>query len=240
MKQNLLFIHGFRGNHLGLEDVIKYFDRDKYNIYAPDIPPAGSNSMKSYTPETYAEFIANYIKSNGIKSPILIGHSMGSIVAAAVAENYPELINKKIIFISPISVKVASFFKALSPLSAVLPNHLISHVTTKYFFVSKDKDLYKKTIDLTMIGGADSTSKKDSYKSAKFSANYSILDFDLAGKDIHYIAGEKDRLVPKERTKNASKKLGGTITFIKDTGHLVNYEDPKATAAAIEDFINAK
>ena len=62
MKTNLIFIHGFRGNSSGLKEVASYFDKKKFNIYTPNIPPAGDYSMREYTPLTYAKFIADYIE----------------------------------------------------------------------------------------------------------------------------------------------------------------------------------
>ncbi len=240
MKHNLLFIHGFRGNGLGLKDLAEnYFPKRSYNVFIPDIPPAGGNTLKEYSARFYARFIANYIKKNQIEKPILIGHSMGSIVAAAVAERYPELINEKIIFLAPISVKPAKPFAMLTPLTAVLPNKTIGYITTKYLFIPKDKNLFKQTLQTTYLCGADYTTKNDVFRSGKFSASCSIDDYEFKKKAC-FISGEKDRLIPREKTEKIAQKLNAKNVYIENSGHLLNYENPAATADAIKKFIKEK
>ena len=115
MKQSIIFMHGFRGSSLGMEKVAAHFDSKKYDVYVPDIPPAGDESLPEYSPRFYARFLARYIKDNDIKNPILVGHSMGSIIAAIMAERYPDLINQKLILMSPISARTGRFFRMLTP-----------------------------------------------------------------------------------------------------------------------------
>ncbi|MBR2588930.1 alpha/beta hydrolase [Candidatus Saccharibacteria bacterium] len=241
MKKNLIFIHGFRGDHLGLKEMAEnYFDKKKFNIYLPDIPPAGEHSMESYTPLTYAKFIADYIKAHNIKKPILIGHSMGSIVAAATAERYPELLDKKIIFLSPISIKPSAFFAALTPFSILLPNRLVTYITTKYLFIPKDRPLFLETLAISRLCGADYVSRIEVFKSARFSSHYCISDFDFASKKACFISGEKDRLIPRKKTEYVARNMESPTFYIKNTGHLLNYENPKETAFVIKNFIRRK
>ena len=153
MKPTLVFIHGLRGNALGLKEVAKKFPKKSFDIHMLEVPPAGNNTLKEYTARLYARFVAEYIKENKLEKPILIGHSMGSIVAAAVAERYPDLISDKIVFLSPISVHPNKFFSALTPFSAIMPNKFVGFITTKYLYVPKsdkelNKELFKKTLML--------------------------------------------------------------------------------------------
>ncbi len=233
---NLIFVHGLRGNHLGLEELASFFPRDIYNIYIPDLPPAGENSLVSYDSAHYVDFLANYIKSNNIKKPVLIGHSLGSIITAATVSKHPELVAKKTVFLSPISVKPAKFFAMLTPLTAVLPNKLIGYITTKYLFVPHDKKLLKSVLKTTYLCGADYTRRSDVFKAAKFSAQHAISDFDFKN-DALFLSGETDRLIPSKKTEETAKKYHAISKYIKGTGHLLNYEDPKTAAKIIRDFL---
>ena len=237
MRQNLIFVHGFRGNGLGLKELAtKYFPTEDYKCYILEVPPAGGKSLTEYTANNYAKFVADYIKKNKIKKPVLIGHSMGSIICAAVAERYPELIGDKLIFLSPISVKPAKFFAMLTPLTAILPNKIIGYISTKYMFIPKDKKLLKNTLKTTYLCGADYTTKKDVFKSAKFSSSCAIDDFNIK-KDILFLSGEKDRLIPRQKTEAVARKYSAKTAYVKGTGHLLNYENPKETATVIKRFL---
>lgn len=242
-KPALVFIHGFRGNHVGLEAVAREFP--DYKVYIPDIPPFGTaGDLQQYTPANYAKYISDYITRHHLQRPILIGHSMGSLVAAATATKYPQKINDKLILLAPISVKPPRPIAALQPLVAVLPNKFIGWITTKYLYIPSkraDRELYRKTLSLTYDGGAQYTSRKAVRLSAKFSATHSLQDFNFHKRTL-LLGGEKDRLIARRHTVKLATKLDSrrypvTTQFIKGAGHLLNYEKPAETATIIRQFI---
>lgn len=238
-KPPLLFIHGFRGTHEGLVDVAVWMMDKGYKCYYPDIPPFGSETkpLKSYNEKTYARFIANYIKKNKLKNPVLIGHSMGSLISAATAAKYPRLVSKKLVLLSPISVKPSRFIASLQPLVTFLPNKVIGFITTQYMLIQrKDREKTRDILDVTYRCGKYYTSKKDVRSAAKFSTEHQISDFKFK-KDTLIIAGEKDRLVKREKTEELANSLKAKTVFIKNSGHLVNYEDPRKVASAISEFL---
>ncbi|MBP3899808.1 alpha/beta hydrolase [Candidatus Saccharibacteria bacterium] len=236
MKKSIIFIHGFRGSSLGMEQVANCFDNKKYNIYVPDMPPAGDESLPEYSPRFYARFLARYIKNNEIEKPILVGHSMGSIIAAIMAERYSDLINKKLVLMSPISARTSKFFRMLTPLSVLLSNRVISQITTRFLLIPKDKSLLKKTILLVEHCGANYVSRFDVFKAAKFSTEYSISDFSFE-KEVCIIAGDKDRLMPHKKTDILASELNTKPIYIKNAGHLINYETPEQVAKYIKKFL---
>lgn len=234
-KTPLIFIHGYRGNHLGLADVAKEFEKD-YDVHSPDLPPAGGHKFEKYTADTYADALAEYIKKHKLSRPVLIGHSLGSIIATATAEKYPELINQKLILLAPISKKPAKFFGRLTPLTVLLPRRLVDFITTVFLFVPHDFKLFKKSLKTTHECSKDFVSRRDVMKAGTFSAAHSIADFNFKNDTI-LIAGEKDRLIPQKSTRQLAKDRGFKLDIIKGTGHLLNYEVPTKTAAAIRNFL---
>ena len=236
----IILVHGLRGSPLGLREIKRDLEKVGYKVYAPAVPPfAGAKPLEAYSNETYADFLANFIKKKKLKKPILIGHSMGSIIVAVTAERYPELVGERIILMSPISTKPAKFFAALTPLSALFPARLVDYLTTRYLFVPKDRTLFRKALAITHDCSNDHPPKKrDILASAKFSAFSSITDFDFLQKTL-LLAGETDRLIKKSATEQLAKKLGATAIFIPDSGHLHNYEKPHETATEIIRFLSA-
>lgn len=238
-KPDLLFVHGFRGNHLGMKDTIKYLEAKGYKCYAPDVPPAYNTQkeklpeLSEYTADGYAKWVADYILEKKLDRPILIGHSMGSIICAATAEKYPELINDKIFFLSPICVTPPKFICNLAPLTAILPTKWIGYITTKYLLIPKDKDTLRDVLKTTYKCAEKFTSKRDSGRAAKFSISFSISDFNFK-KNAVFIAGESDKLNSQKQIKEVAKKFGVKPTFLKKSGHLINYECPVVLAEEIE------
>lgn len=238
-KPPLLFIHGFRGTHEGLVDVAVWMTDRGYECYYPDIPPFGRESkpLKTYDEKSYAKFIADYIKQNKLKNPVLIGHSMGSLIAAATAAKYPRLVSKKLVLLSPISVKPPKPIAMLQPLITILPNKVVGFITTKYMLIQKkDHNKVRDILDVTYRCGAHYTSRKDVRKAAKFSADHSLSDFKFK-KDTLIVAGEKDRLISRSKTEDYAKTIKVEPKFIKNSGHLINYEEPRRVAEIISDFL---
>src|SRR6266498_6158240 len=102
-KKTIVMIHGFRGNHHGLYDIITTLP--DFRIVIPDLPGFGESTpmtAKKHDIEGYAEFTEQFVQKLKLGKPALLGHSFGSIVASAVAARSPELFSK-LILVNPIA-----------------------------------------------------------------------------------------------------------------------------------------
>ena len=238
VKPPILYVHGFRGSPVGNLETVAMLRKD-FEVHNPKIPPTGKdNLLLEYTSESYANFIAQYIKQHKLKKPVLVGHSMGSIIVAATMEKYPDLVNDKAVLVSPVSHKVNRILRFLQSLVVILPADFISYITTRFLFVPRDKVLFQKALLLTRQSASLITNKRALFKSASFSASHAISDYNLEGKKIMIIAGEKDRLVPIKYTENLAKNINAPLRITQNAGHLINYENPAVIAKNIEDFID--
>ena len=237
-KTPLLFIHGFRGAPKGLEEIASPLRSLGYPVFIPEIPPTGiNNSLPSYDPETYAEFIKNYIEANEIEKPVLIGHSMGSIICAAFAEIYPNISNEKLILLSPIASKVIKPIANLSSLITLLPNRPIDILTFKYLYVGKQKQNKRHAWELSKTQKTDFSSNLDLRASAKFSSKFTVSDFNFK-KDSLFILGNKDRLVSIKKAKKLAEKYHAKLKIVENTGHILTYENPTSVAEIIQEFLS--
>lgn len=255
-KPPLLFLHGFRGSHEGVIDISVWLLDQGYECYYPDLPPFGHSEteLEAYDADHYAKFIADYIKDtfgdlekHPERRPVLIGHSMGSIIAAATAAKYPDLTSDKLILLAPISTTPPKWIANLQPLVTVLPNHLVGYATTKYLATVKSRPEFKEALKTTYACSENYLSRKGVRASARFSASHKISDFDFH-KNTCLIAGDNDKLIARKYTDILEKTIrerfeqGNTpyeveIHYIKGGGHLINYENPRETAKLILDFL---
>lgn len=239
-KPALVLVHGFRGSPLGLEVIADDLRQAGYEVHTPALPPfAGAKitatESNNYSPKAYAQYFRDYIQDHHLIRPILIGHSMGSIVVAATAQRYPELINQKLVLLSPISTKPARIIAQISPLANYLPPKVVDYVTTKFLFIPHDKVLLQKTLELTHRCSNDQPPSRSELTNAmQFATNYSVADF-LSGlqKEIILIAGDQDRLISQNATKKLAEEYNATLELIPKSGHLHNYEKPHETAELI-------
>ncbi len=236
--QPIILIHGFRGAPVGLFDVEKSLRTLGYeNIFTPAIPPfAGAEQLDTYTPASYADFIYHFAQTHHLAKPILIGHSMGSIIAAATLQKYPDTFHQKSVLLSPISTRTALPFRLISPLSGLLPNRLIDYITTKFLIITKDPQEFQRILQVTHECGEKPPSKRALMKATNFSTNYSVADFP-SNHDLLLLAGTKDRLIPKTKTEQLAKTFSAKTYFLPDTGHIHTYEQPRTTAEIIDQFL---
>lgn len=237
-KPPLVLLHGFRGSPLGLEAIATELQAASYSVFLPAVPPfAGAEPLASYTPESYTDFLARYLAQAGITRPVLIGHSMGSIIAAAAAHQRPELFDERLILMSPISVRTRKPIAMLAPLSAKIPTRTVDYATTQFLATNLRPKTFKQTLDLTHACSADQIPDKAAIiAAAQFSAQYSVADFP-SPKRILLLAGEHDRLIPKQKTIQLANQFAAETHFIPKTGHLHNYEKPHETVQAILKFL---
>ena len=96
-KQAIIFIPGFASSGDVWNETRANFEKE-FTCYTftmagfAGVKPQPNASFKNWETE-----IVNYIKANKIEKPIVIGHSMGGVLALAIASDYPELISKIVV-----------------------------------------------------------------------------------------------------------------------------------------------
>lgn len=96
-KQSIIFIPGFACSGEVWNDTKSQYEKN-FTCYTLTMSGfAGAKPMSNPSFNQWETGIANFIKTNNIDKPIIIGHSMGGGLALALAADYPELIQKIIV-----------------------------------------------------------------------------------------------------------------------------------------------
>jgi pimeloyl-ACP methyl ester carboxylesterase len=90
----IILIHGWCCDHTYLAPQAEYFAALGHQIVSPDLRGHGLSDKpeQAYPIEVFADDIAWLCTELKLARPILIGHSMGGIVAFDVAARYPDLL----------------------------------------------------------------------------------------------------------------------------------------------------
>jgi pimeloyl-ACP methyl ester carboxylesterase len=144
----LLFVHGFRGDHHGLQFIADEFlskdQRDetdqnskntpKYNIILLDLPAYGKsaefNDANNHTAAHYADFLKAFIDKIDLKTkPILLSHSFGTTIVSRFLAKYSDAVDRRVILLAPIAKRVQSrgghkFADAVTNAIAKLPEKI--------------------------------------------------------------------------------------------------------------------
>lgn len=99
----LVFLHGVGGGHHAWERQLPYFGGLGYPAHAWDQPGYGkSETVEPYDLEHVSASLARLVESLGNEPVVLIGHSMGGMVAQEAYARYPGLFKALVLcFTSP-------------------------------------------------------------------------------------------------------------------------------------------
>ena len=89
---SLIFVHGWCCDHTYFAPQFEHFRR-KHHVVAVDLRGHGQSDkpQQRYTIEGFADDVAWMCDQLGVEKPVVIGHSMGGIVAFDLACRYPTL-----------------------------------------------------------------------------------------------------------------------------------------------------
>lgn len=248
-KPTLIFIHGMRGNHHGLVDLARYM-RNEYNVLVPDIPGSGDRAeLKNKTNDGYADWLHQYIAAQKFtQKPIIIGHSMGSILTSNFIRKYPNDIDQCVIYLSPIlrdrkakkrSIRLYRFAKfnlsIIPPFLAyaIERSKLLSYIISHILVSDKTKQKYIDQLHYRYSG------RFSSHKSFIADMKISMCETTWLTdkKNTLVVFGKLDTMTPYQYAQNRCKKYNIKFKLVEDAGHLLNYERPAEVAKIMSDFL---
>lgn len=256
----VVVIHGYRGTHHGLERIIAHMPEVRFIV--PDLPGFGQSRAfedKTHSIENYASTMADFITQQQLAGSVVLGHSMGSIVAAELAKTQPELMSS-LILINPIAshpLKGASGLIVRPSIvyhwlgGKALPTRAGRQLLDSKAFLLFGSVLMAKTRDpeLRKIIHANHLTHMREYSSPAtlYEAYLGSLSGTVTERAPHItvptllIAGERDDLAPPATQQKLLAALpAAQLVVIDNVGHLIHYEKPAEAAGAIREFLTPK
>jgi pimeloyl-ACP methyl ester carboxylesterase len=87
----IVFIHGWTCDHTYFSPQFDHFSRD-HRVVAVDLRGHGQSATKDdYTISAFAGDVAWLCAELGLQRPVVVGHSMGSLIALEIARAHPDL-----------------------------------------------------------------------------------------------------------------------------------------------------
>ena len=252
--ETLVFVHGFRGDHHGLQLIADALP--EYRILIPDIPAFGSSSSwpSGVTSiDDYGRWLRAFLATTQSDNSVVLGHSFGSIV---VTNALRGLRTAPIILVNPISQRVLNGPKRVAAALAalwyavgrVLPARLSSAWLGNPLFVRVMSEMLTKSRNPALRRWIHDQharyfsiySDRDSLVSA-FTVSTTATVADYATQidaSVLLIAADRDDITPLDAQNAIQRKFpDAELHVLEDVGHLVHYEKPIETAAVIRDFL---
>ncbi|SFR77532.1 Pimeloyl-ACP methyl ester carboxylesterase [Agromyces sp. CF514] len=254
----IVLVHGFRGDHHGLEPVVAQLPG--FRIVSPDLPGFGASdtfATGEHDLDAYAAWLGAFIRTVGIDGPYtLLGHSFGSIVAsAAVARG---LAPERLILVNPIGAPALEGPRGVMTKLAVLYYRAAAALPERPGFALLRNGAIVRVMSVTMAKTKSKPLRRwihdqhDTYFSA-FGTRDSVLegfttsvshDVSEVAADIRVptllVAAERDDVTPLAAQRRLVTLFpDARLEVIPDVGHLIHYETPQAAAAMILDFLGS-
>lgn len=251
----LVLVHGFRGDHHGLEPVVAHLPGA--HVVAPDLPGFGQSAPLpgEHSVAGYARWLAAFLEALGTgPDAAVLGHSFGTIIAAkALADGLPVA---RGILVNPIAspalsgpnalgTRLASFYYGVG---AALPeraglawlNHPLVVRGAGAFLAKTGERPLRRWIhnqhDRYFSGYAERRVVVEAFRA---SVEHDVSEWaDRLTMPIDLIAAEHDDITPLADVRALAARLPrASLAVIPSVGHLVHYETPEPAARRIAEVL---
>ncbi len=257
-RHTVVMVHGFRGDHHGLEPVIAHLA--DYRVVAPDLPGFGESDpfqYKGHSVDSYGDWLTSFVAQLPAESEaVLLGHSFGSVVVAAALAR--GLGASRVVLVNPIGAPALSGSRGILSrlavlyyrLGAALPERLGAALLRSSLVVRAMSTLLSKSrrrplrrwilaehlryfsvfADRQMVGEAFEASVGDDVSAYASRIVAPVL----------LVGGDCDDITPVAvHRRLVSLFPAAELVMIAGVGHLIHYEAPDQAAQAIRVFVEA-
>lgn len=252
----LVVVHGFRGDHHGLEPVVAQLPGVR--ILSPDLPGFGDSAPLAdarHDIAGYAAWLRAFVDVTGTRDATVLGHSFGSIVVtAALADGLP---NPRAILVNPIAAPALEgprgvltrlavlYYRAAAVLPeragfGLLRNRAIVRVMSEAMAKTRDRSLRRwinDQHDRFFSAFGDRRVVLEAFR-ASVSSDASTYA-PRVGVPVLLVAAERDDITPVAAQHRLRALFADArLEVIPRVGHLIHYETPGEAAGFIRSFLD--
>lgn len=258
----LLAVHGFRGDHHGLEPIIAYLadgaTTPTMRVIAPDLPGFGVSDPlpgREHSTDTYAEWLFRFGEATHLgPDAVVLGHSFGSIItSAAFARGLPAA---RLVLVNPIAapalkgprgilsrLAVAYYWAgARLPETAghgILKSRLVTRVISLAMVKTKSKPLRAWVHDQHDVYFSRFATRQVVLEAFRASVSSDVSTY---ARDIRVpvllVAADRDDVTALPAQYALQEQFDDAqLDVIHGVGHLIHYEKPLEAATLIQDFV---
>ena len=251
-KAALVFLHGIGGGKKGFQSSVNYFGEQGFRALAWDMPGYGdSQANGTLSFESLAASLEVMLDAAKVEKAVLVGHSMGGMVALQAWTHCPSRIAGMVIAASSpaFGQEDGDFQKQfvaqrLAPLDAGQPmtqvaDRLIPSMVGPQA-LPEGARIAQYPAGLALAHACMSAVPPNTYRAAihalvKFEQRAALPTISVP---TLCLAGEHDKTAPPEVLRRMAQKItGAEYECISGVGHLMSFEQQEPFHAAILNFV---
>ncbi len=236
----IVFIHGLGSSSLDWEHQIKFFSKS-FKTITVDLRGHGKTGSRegTYSIVAFSNDIAEILCDETEETVIIVGISMGGMVAFQMAVDYPCLVDKMVIINSFVEMPMDNKAnrKALR-MRKLIPKLIGMKAMGK--IIAKKVFPYKHQKDLRnlLVNRWAQNNIKDYIKSVDAMAGWTVKkQLSDINRPVLIIGSEFDYISTEEKEKYTQLLPNAQLKIIKDAHHAVTVEKPDEINQLIASFI---
>ena len=232
-RKNLVFVHGSGGDHAVWDGQFNAMEKD-FNMVALDLPGHGSSGGGGEEDVfLYMEWVRKAVEMLSMKSPVVVGHSLGAAISLALALTCPGMLSGIVVVGGGARMPVSQMvfdgirdnfqgFVEISPDFAVHRENLegLRGLLQEGFSRAKPDVFFG---DFTACNGFDIEERLGEIKLPTL-----------------IVCGDKDRMMPPEFSEALNEKIEGSrLEMIPVCGHFPMLEKKAVFNTILGKFVGA-
>ena len=233
----LLFLHGVGGGHHAWEHQVPYFGKLGYPSHAWDQPGYGhSPTVEPYDLAHVSASLARLIESLGDEPMVLVGHSMGGLIAQETYARYPQLVKAMALcFTSPAFASGNSEFTRQFIAARIGPLDQGKTMAEIAAQLIPTMGSNSKLAEKIMAGVPPETYRKAVQLLTTFDRREALAEIKVP---TLLIAGAEDKTAPPAVMEKMWQKIPGSeYVLLENCGHLGPMDKPDEFNAALLAFL---
>lgn len=229
----LVFIHGWLGSKNDWQKVRRKLEIDNPMLFY-DQRCHGNSECEEFTFDDLAEDLKTLIEKFQLKDPVLVGHSMGGMVALTYATSYDN-------------------FSGLFLIGTSASTPEPENGSPKYFlkqFGEKDREKWAEEIVENYVGNGKPESENMAFNELANAPEEpiiygleSMIDYDVRQElqeietRANVVSGAHDKAITEEKSKELAELMDAKL-LEADSSHLLTFERPGIICSRLEEFIS--
>ncbi|MBT0963633.1 alpha/beta fold hydrolase [Denitromonas iodatirespirans] len=244
-QPTLVFVHGAGHDHSVWNMPARHFAHHGFNVLAPDLPGHGRSGGTPLTSiEALADWLMDWLASSVDGPVILVGHSMGSLIALRAAATYPDRVARLVLVGSVVPMPVAAPLLDAT-LDARDKAHAMinqwSYTPAHHLGASAQPGMVLTSVNRRLM---ERCAPGVLHTDMAACNAYTAGEADAGGitAPTRLICGARDQMTPPKaaralQTALAKVPSGAHIIILPDAGHAMMAEAPDAFLDALRGFI---
>jgi non-heme chloroperoxidase len=234
----LVFLHGYSDSWFSFSRLLPLLPA-RYHAYALSQRGHGDSGRPAagYSIDQLAADVVAFLDALGVGRAILVGHSLGSLIARRVAEIRPERVARLVLIgaiATPMNPDVLELREAVRALEDPVPAEFVREFQASTVHVPVPDPFFERVVA----------------ESLKLPAHVwrDVADgfcaFDDAGQLGRIAAptlllwGDRDAYFPREEQERLASAIpGARLTVYPETGHTPHWERPERVATDLDAFV---